>query len=209
MPYDLTQIRTISSAQGMRQRPKMYLGDPAQHGLANRLLEESLCISLDALQMGAARKLEVQFFEDGSVRVSDDSSGLDMTRDESDIPFPQRLMTELYACSHEKSDETRHFCDIGIVCTNVFSTWLHLEIFQAGIHWSQRYVEGEPQAPFENIGFTDRTGNQLHFKPDPSILSSSNFDQDGFYDWFSQLQIPNTRVEIDSVHARVALVVTI
>jgi DNA gyrase/topoisomerase IV subunit B len=201
MPFEepLERIEiTKSSVKALRKRSRMYLRNLHQKRAVNILAKEALCIALDAIQNAAAAKLEVDFLEDGSVRITDDGPGLEIFQRHDTTPFPQSLLTELYACSHHKSEETRHFCGIGIVATNAFSAWLTLDVYKDRIHWQQSYREGDPTTPFSAIGGTEKHGNSLHFLPDWSFFRFSEFDRRAFATAFVKLKIPGARASVSN-----------
>jgi DNA gyrase subunit B len=190
------EIVVLKGLEGLRTRPMMYLEDFTSPAAVNKLLEEALCIGLHALQMGEARRLEVQFHDDGSASVNDDSSGLDLSPDRYGMRFPEQLLTQLYACSHHKAEETKHFCGVGVVCANAFSTWLQMDVFKDGVHWQQTFREGAGVKAFAPVGDTTRQGNCLRFLPDPSFFKFPEFERALFARKFSELKLPNTGVVI-------------
>jgi DNA gyrase subunit B len=203
MPDD--EIVVLKGLQGVRKRSALFLGDTTRPALANKLLEEALCIGLHALQTEDAGSLEVRFHEDQSVSVGDDSTGLDVSPDSLGMRFPEQLMTQLFACAHDKSFETVHFCGVGIICANAYSTWLQIEVFKDGVHWQQTYREGEAITSFAPVGETAQHGNRLHFLPDPTIFAFPEFDRLLFATWFSSLEIPATCVEINDDLTRMTM----
>src|SRR5262249_59091733 len=64
---------------------------------------------------------------------------------------------------------------VGVSVVNALSDRLELEVRREGRGWRQTDRCGEPAAPLEAIGTTDKTGTRGTFPPEPESLPSVRF----------------------------------
>jgi DNA gyrase/topoisomerase IV subunit B len=194
--YSAENIPILKGLDGIRKRPLMYLQDVKGQGVANKLLQESLCIAFDSILRGDGNLIEIEFQVDESVVVQDNSSGLGVTPDQYGTICAKSMFNDLYACRSLKAEGHEHLCGVGIVCINAFSERLEVDTFKDGQHWHQRYKKGHVKRDLELIGSTQKTGNRLHFKLDGSIIQYPNFDADRFQAWLEAQPLSNEHVTV-------------
>jgi DNA gyrase subunit B len=64
---------------------------------------------------------------------------------------------------------------VGISVVNALSETLEVEIWRESKVYRQSYRRGDPQAPLEQTGVTDRRGTKVTFKPDGQIFETTVF----------------------------------
>jgi topoisomerase-4 subunit B len=66
---------------------------------------------------------------------------------------------------------------VGASVVNALSEWLTVTIKRDGFVYEQRFENGgKPVTTLEKIGKTNQTGTTIHFKPDPTIFSTTTYN---------------------------------
>jgi DNA gyrase subunit B len=181
--YTADSIKVLGGMEAVRKRPAMYIGSTGELGL-HHLVYEVVDNSVDEALAGYADKIEVTIHIDNSVTVVDNGRGIpvdDMDIDGEKVPAAQVVMTKLHAggkfdTSSYKVSGGLH--GVGVSCVNALSEELDLEIWRDGFTWEQTYSEGEPTSKLKKAGATKKRGTKVHFLPDKSILTATEFNYD-------------------------------
>jgi DNA gyrase subunit B len=68
---------------------------------------------------------------------------------------------------------------VGVSCVNALSEELELEIWRDGFTWEQTYSKGEPTSKLRKAGAAKvKTGTKVHFLPDKSIFTATEYNFD-------------------------------
>jgi DNA gyrase subunit B len=67
---------------------------------------------------------------------------------------------------------------VGVSCVNALSEELELEIWRDGATWEQTYSKGEPTSRMKKAGAAKRRGTKVHFLPDRSIFTATEYNYD-------------------------------
>jgi DNA gyrase subunit B len=79
---------------------------------------------------------------------------------------------------------------VGVSCVNALSEELELEIWRDGATWEQTYSKGEPTSKMKKTGATKRRGTKVHFLPDRSIFTATEYNYDILAQRLRELGIP-------------------
>jgi len=190
-------IPAIDPIEGMRTRPKMYLGDVHDPLIINQLLQEALCISLDNALSGCADQIQITLHRDRSFTIWDSGPPLPFREDNGDPVF-ENMFTKLYACREAKRSSNRQLCRVGLVVVNVFSQWLRVECGVDGRHWRQTYRQGHPQGEFVDVGSSKSTWEQISFLPDEEFFTDRRLDVPQFLNWIERqhFELPGCRITL-------------
>jgi DNA gyrase subunit B len=182
--YTADSIKVLGGMEAVRKRPAMYIGSTGEIGL-HHLVYEVVDNSVDEALAGYADKIEVTIHIDNSITVVDNGRGIpvdDMDIDGEKIPAAQVVMTTLHAggkfdTSSYKVSGGLH--GVGVSCVNALSEELELEIWRDGFTWEQTYSKGEPTSKLKKTGAVKaKTGTKVHFLPDKSILTVTEYNYD-------------------------------
>src|SRR3989449_11278089 len=144
-----------------------------------------LSITVIEALAGFADKIEVTIHLDNSITVIDNGRGIpvdSMDIDGEKIPAAEVVMTKLHAGG--KFDSSTYKVSgglhgVGVSVVNALSEELELEIWRDGFTWEQTYSKGEPTSKLKKTGAVKaKTGTKVHFLPDKSILTATEFNFD-------------------------------
>ena len=181
--YNADSIKVLGGMEAVRKRPAMYIGSTGEMGL-HHLVYEVVDNSVDEALAGHADKIEVTIHLDNSITVVDNGRGIPvdmMDIDGEKIPAAQVVMTKLHAggkfdASSYKVSGGLH--GVGVSCVNALSEELDLEIWRDGFTWEQTYSKGEPTSKLKKAGASKKRGTKVHFLPDKSIFTVTEYNFD-------------------------------
>ena len=182
--YNADSIKVLSGMEHVRKRPAMYIGSTGEVGL-HHLVYEVVDNSVDEALAGFATKVEVTIHDDNSITVIDDGRGIpvdDMVIDGEKVSAAEVVMTTLNAGGKFDSSSYKvsgGLHGVGVSCVNALSEELELEIWRDGATWQQNYTKGEPTAKLKKTGVAKvKTGTKVHFLPDRSIFTATEYNYD-------------------------------
>src|SRR6266566_5132453 len=181
--YNADSIKVLGGMEAVRKRPAMYIGSTGDLGL-HHLVYEVVDNSVDEALAGYADKIEVTIHIDNSITVVDNGRGIPvdvMEVDGEKIPAAQVVMTTLHAGG--KFDSSTYKVSgglhgVGVSCVNALSEELELEIWRDGATWQQNYSKGDPTNKLKKTGATKKRGTKVHFLPDRSIFTATEYNFD-------------------------------
>jgi DNA gyrase subunit B len=181
--YSAENITVLEGLAAVRLRPAMYIGSTGEQGL-HHLVYEVVDNSVDEALGGHATRIDVTIHVDNSITVIDDGRGIpvdDKVINGEKMPAVQVVLTMLHAggkfdASNYKVSGGLH--GVGVSCVNALSQEFDVEIWRDGFAWEQDYSKGAPISKLRKGGPSKRKGTKVHFLPDKSIFTVTDFNYD-------------------------------
>ncbi len=176
--YDENSIKILEGLEAVRKRPGMYIGSTDKRGL-HHLVWEIVDNSIDEVINGFGNKIRVIIHKDGSVSVEDFGRGVPVGMHSSGKSTPEVIYTVLHAggkfeTSGYKVSGGLH--GVGGSVVNALSKWMEVTIKRDGFEYFIRFENGgHTVVPLKKIGKTNRTGTKVHFMPDDTVFSTTDF----------------------------------
>src|SRR5277367_2178532 len=206
--YSAENITVLEGLAAVRLRPAMYIGSTGEQGL-HHLVYEVVDNSVDEALGGHATRIDVTIHVDNSITVVDDGRGIpvdDKVINGEKMPAVQVVLTMLHAggkfdASNYKVSGGLH--GVGVSCVNALSEEFDVEIWRDGHAWEQDYSKGAPTSPLRQTGTSKRRGTKVHFLPDRSIFTVTEFNYDTLAQRLRELAFLNKGLEISLTDERI------
>src|SRR6202453_3360111 len=206
--YTGDNIKILEGLEAVRLRPAMYIGSTGDQGL-HHLVYEVVDNSVDEALAGEATRVDVTIHIDNSITVTDDGRGIPV--DEMDVPGGERMpalqvvLTKLHAGG--KFDSSTYKVSgglhgVGVSCVNALSEELDVEVWKDQHTYEQSYAKGAPVTKLKQTGTTKKRGTKIHFLPDRSIFTVTEYNFDTLAQRLRELAFLNKGLEIKLVDER-------
>ncbi len=208
--YTGDNIKILEGLEAVRLRPAMYIGSTGEMGL-HHLVYEVVDNSVDEALAGYAKKIEVIIHVDNSITVIDDGRGI--PTDMKTLPNGEKMsavevvLTKLHAGG--KFDSSTYKVSgglhgVGVSCVNALSQEFGVEIWRDNHTWEMDFSCGIPTNELRQTGTSKRRGTKVHFLPDKSIFTVTEYNYDTLAQRLRELAFLNKGLEISLTDERTA-----
>lgn len=179
--YNAEQIHVLEGLEAVRKRPAMYIGSTSSRGL-HHLVYEVVDNSIDEALAGYCSDIKVIIHKDNSITVIDNGRGIpvDMMKKEKK-PAVEVIMTVLHAGGKfgdggYKVSGGLH--GVGVTCVNALSEHMEVEVRRGGKCYGIEFKQGKTSQKLYEKGDCETTGTTVHFKPDATIFTETEYSYD-------------------------------
>lgn len=179
--YNAEQIHVLEGLEAVRKRPAMYIGSTSARGL-HHLVYEVIDNSIDEALAGHCSDIKVFIHADNSITVVDNGRGIpvdEMKKEKK--PAVEVIMTVLHAGGKfgdggYKVSGGLH--GVGVTCVNALSEHMEVEVRRGGKRYGIEFKQGHTSKKLYVKGECDTTGTTVHFKPDATIFTETEYSYD-------------------------------
>ncbi|MCB0490084.1 MAG: DNA topoisomerase (ATP-hydrolyzing) subunit B [Cyclobacteriaceae bacterium] len=197
--YSGSNIQVLEGLEAVRKRPAMYIGDVGVRGL-HHLIWEVVDNSIDEALAGYCDTVVVTINPDNSITVDDNGRGIP-----TDIQPKLKksalevVMTVLHAGGKFDKDTYKvsgGLHGVGVSCVNALSTMLKATVHRDGKIFEQEYQRGIPKYDVREVGSTEKRGTTIHFLPDNTIFSVSEYNYETVAARLRELAFLNPKIRL-------------
>ncbi|MEJ2723996.1 MAG: DNA topoisomerase (ATP-hydrolyzing) subunit B [Deltaproteobacteria bacterium] len=179
--YGAADIKVLEGLTAVRKRPAMYIGNTGFEGL-HHLVYEVVDNSIDEALAESCDSIDIQILNDNSVVVEDNGRGIPVDIHETEkVPALEVVMTRLHAggkFDNKSYKVSGGLHGVGVSVVNALSEFLEAEVHRDGKVYFQRFERGQKKTELKVLRDTDKRGTRIHFRPDPKIFDTIEFDFD-------------------------------
>ena len=198
--YSASNITVLEGLEAVRVRPAMYIGDVNERGL-HHLVYEVVDNSIDEALAGFCNRIDVTINPDNSITVEDNGRGIPVDMHEKEHRSAlEVVMTVLHAGGKFNKNSYKvsgGLHGVGVSCVNALSDHMTVEVYRDGKVYRQEYSKGKPLYAVREAGTTDKRGTRVHFHPDDTIFTVTEYKYDTLLDRMRELAFLNKGIQIN------------
>jgi DNA gyrase subunit B len=164
------------------------------------LIYEVVDNSIDEALAGICDTILATIYEDGSVSVTDNGSGIPVEiHPQTGKSTVETVLTILHAGGKFNNGAYKvsgGLHGVGVSVVNALSEWLVAKVRRNGQEYMQKFERGIPVTSLEAIGNSDITGTTIHFKPDAEIFETVEFTFETLELRFREMAFLNKGIKI-------------
>ncbi len=197
--YGAEDIQVLEGLDPVRKRPGMYIGSTGPKGL-HHLVYEVVDNSIDEALAGICDTIRVTIFNDNSIKVSDNGSGIPVEKHaQTGKSTVETVLTILHAggiLNNGAYKVSGGLHGVGVSVVNALSEWLEVKVRRNNLEYMQRFEKGIAKTELEEIGKSKDTGTTIHFKPDADIFEITEYNFETLKSRFREMAFLNKAVKI-------------
>ena len=197
--YTAQDIQVLTGLEPVRKRPGMYIGSTGPKGL-HHLVYEVVDNSIDEALAGICDTIEIKIFEDNSVMVSDNGSGIPVEiHPQTGKSTVETVLTILHAGGKFNNGAYKvsgGLHGVGVSVVNALSKWLVARVKRDGKEYMQRFEKGYAVTSLEVVGESQDTGTTIHYMPDEEIFESIEINLETLEHRFREMAFLNKGIKI-------------
>lgn len=197
--YTAKEIQVLTGLEPVRKRPGMYVGSTGPRGL-HHLVYEVVDNSIDEALAGICDRIEVTIFEDNSVLVEDNGSGIPVeTHPQTGKSTVETVLTILHAggkFNNAAYKVSGGLHGVGVAVVNALSEWLEVKVKRNKKEYTQRFQRGESVTPLQETGISKVTGTTIHFRPDNQVFDTIDLSFETLEHRFREMAFLNKGIRL-------------
>lgn len=192
--YSESNIRVLEGLEAVRVRPGMYIGSTDERGL-HHLVYEVVDNSVDEALAGRADTITIEIYEDGSIEISDNGSGIPVKKHATTGKSTLETVLTILHAGGKFDSEAYQFSGglhgVGVSVVNALSKKMIAEVKRDGYRYTQEFSRGETLTKLKKHEATEETGTKIRFWPDDEIFETIEFDRNTLNKRFLEMSFLN------------------
>ena len=197
--YTASEIQVLEGLEPVRKRPGMYIGSTGPDGL-HHLVYEVVDNSIDEALAGMCDTISVTIFEDNSIEVIDNGSGIPVEKHpQTGKSTVETVMTILHAGGKfdgEAYQVSGGLHGVGVSVVNALSEKLVVKVMRDEKIYRQEFSRGITESELEIVGESVETGTSIYFKPDGDIFEVLEFNYETLQKRFREMAFLNRGIKL-------------
>ncbi|MDO4604376.1 MAG: DNA topoisomerase (ATP-hydrolyzing) subunit B [Helcococcus sp.] len=197
--YSESNIRVLEGLEAVRVRPGMYIGSTDERGL-HHLVYEVVDNSVDEALAGRADTITIEIYEDGSIEISDNGSGIPVKKHATTGKSTLETVLTILHAGGKFDSEAYQFSGglhgVGVSVVNALSKKMIAEVKRDGYRYTQEFSRGETLTKLKKHEATEETGTKIRFWPDDEIFETIVFDRNTLNKRFLEMSFLNQGLRI-------------
>jgi DNA gyrase subunit B len=179
--YEASDVQVLEGLEAVRRRPGMYVGGTDTRAL-HHLVYEVVDNAIDEVLAGACDRIEITIHPDSSVSVKDNGRGIPVAiHPDKKTSTLELVMTTLHAGAKFGGDGYKvsgGLHGVGVSAVNALSLWMDVVVDNPrdGRRYRQRYEQGMPVTPVEDVGEAHGQGTRVTYSFDSSIFKDVAYE---------------------------------
>ncbi len=188
--YTAEDIQVLEGLEAVRRRPGMYIGSTDVRGL-HHLVYEVVDNSIDEALAGFCDRIIVTIHRDATVTVEDNGRGIPVDIHPQTGKSALEVVHTVLHAGGKFGGETYKVASglhgVGVSAVNALSEWLEVLVRRDGKMYRQRYEQGVPATPVQEVGTVKGTGTTTTFLPDETVLKTLDYNYETLAQRFREM----------------------
>lgn len=200
--YNNESIKSLKGADRVRLRPSVIFGSDGLDGCCHSFFE-ILSNAIDEFKEGHGKSIEVAYYNDKSIEVTDHGRGIPVDWNEKEKAYNWELLfCEMYAGGkYDNNDQNGYeyslgLNGLGLCATQYASDYMEAEIFDGSYRYFLKFKKGAPEQKvkakvLEKTESNHKSGSRIKWRPDIEVFTDINIPLDYFTETIKKQAVCN------------------
>ena len=200
--YNNESIKSLKGADRVRLRPSVIFGSDGLEGCCHSFFE-ILSNAIDEFKEGHGKSIEVAYYNDKSIEVTDHGRGIPVDWNEKEKAYNWELLfCEMYAGGkYDNNDQNGYeyslgLNGLGLCATQYASDYMEAEIYDGSYRYFLKFKKGAPEKKtkanvLEKSESTHKSGSRIKWRPDIEVFTDINIPLEYFTETIKKQAVCN------------------
>ena len=200
--YNNESIKSLKGADRVRLRPSVIFGSDGLDGCCHGFFE-ILSNAVDEFKAGHGSSVEVVYFNDKSIEVTDHGRGIPVDWNENEKAYNWELLfCEMYAGGKYDTDGSTGYDNslglngLGLCATQYASDYMEAEIYDGSYRYFLKFKKGAPEQKtkskvLEKSESNHKSGSRIKWRPDNEVFTDIDIPLEYFTETMKKQAVCN------------------